>query len=293
MIYGVDVSGWQNAEFPLTIDDKPVDFAIIKATQGLGFANPKWREQTEWARKNGLSVGFYHFVDAGSITKQADFFLATLGALRPGDHLWFDWENADVTDIQKDEWIRYVQAARPGHKVGLYCNRHFWLNRDVTEFAGDALWIADWTGFGTPPEIQAAWRVHQYSTAHSLDRNVADFESRAAMKEWAGLVEPVDGDLGGLMEAVGLLVDAVGRQTDVLRIQQESLVRVESEIAILRGDSNGHAASLATLKGSLDGGLTGLGLTLQELVAATKKVQAGQAALPKKVADEINKRLAQ
>jgi GH25 family lysozyme M1 (1,4-beta-N-acetylmuramidase) len=67
--------------------------------------------------------------------------------------------------------------------VILYANRNCWLNVDTTSYAGDGLWIADYVSAGKP-RIQAKWRFHQY-TDDPVDTNVADFSSRAALKEWA------------------------------------------------------------------------------------------------------------
>lgn len=262
MIYGVDVSSYQPEEFPLTTPDgHPVDFVIIKATQGLGYVNPKLQAQLNWARKNGLSVGFYHFGDAGDIDKQAGFFHATIGPrLRPGDHLWFDWEKRDIASIQKDAWIHRIQANFPGHRVGLYCNRDFWLNVDESSFAGDALWIAHWTEAGAP-RIDAPWVIHQYSTTGAIDSDFADFASRAEMKAWAG--EPVgpDDDLAGVMDALDVIAQGIVNLG-------ERMTRMESND-------------------------TEMSAILLELKAAVGKIQTGQNALPKKVADEINKRLAE
>lgn len=267
MIYGLDVSSYQPEEFPLTTPDgKPVDFVIIKATQGLGYTNPKLQGQLDWARKNGLSVGFYHFGDAGSVDKQAEFFLASVRPrLRLGDHLWFDWEKEDITCADKDEWIRRVMDAQPEHKVGLYCNRDFWLNHDTTSFDGDALWIADWTGAGTPPRIEAPWRIHQYETTRSIDENVADFESRAAMKAWAGEPVPPGGD-----------------NADVLA----ALVQVVESLAL---GFNAVQRTLATIQEDLEARADDTAAVRAAQVQLAKRVTE----LPKKVADEINKRLAE
>lgn len=253
MIYGVDVSSYQPEQFPLSLPGtgEPVDFAIIKVTQGVHYVNPKWQAQADWARANGLSVGFYHFADDTDYEDQVEAFLAVV-RLRPGDHLWFDWESTHVTNQEKDAWIKTVQQYRPEHKVGLYCNRDFWLNRDESSFAGDALWIADWTEPGTPPRIQAPWRIHQYASTASLDRNVADFPDRAAMKAWAG--EPVPSDLSDVLATLDVLVAAIGSLKDKVDAQ---------------------------------------GVELAALKQAVGKVQSTAISLPKKVADEINKRLAE
>jgi len=192
MIYGVDVSAYQPINFPLVTpsDNHPVDFAIIKITEGMSTTagqgyNTKWVSQRQWARDHGLVVGFYHFARPGDMVSQADHFLSQIN-LAPGDVLAFDWEDTGVTNAQKDAWISYVQGRAPGHKVILYCNKDFWLNRDRTSFAGDGLWIA--TG-GIPagsPGIKSPWLVHQYSTSGNLDHDVAQFAGRADMLTWAG-----------------------------------------------------------------------------------------------------------
>lgn len=272
MIIGVDVSSYQPEEFPLvTPGGTPVDFVIIKATQGLGYTNPKLQAQLDWARKNGLSVGFYHFGDAGDIEKQADFFHAAIGPrLRPGDHLWFDWEKRDITSEQKDQWIRRMQADFPGYRVGLYCNREFWLNMDVSDFAGDALWIADWSAPVGAPRIEAAWRIHQYETTRSIDENVADFESRAEMKRWAGY--PFTADLEGVMAALNTIADA-------MLYQRERLDQILEEQRVL-------AAKVADIP------VVEAYAEIQRIHSITASLKTAQASLPKKVADEVSKRLA-
>lgn len=187
MIYGTDVSGYQPINFLLELpgtSTRKVDFAIIKITEGTGYVNPRWTAQRQWARDHGLSVGFYHFARPGDQMAQADYFLNQV-ALQPGDHLWYDWEDAGISSAQKDRWIKYVQAQRPGHRVGLYCNTSFWKNRDTSSFAGDGLWIA--TG-GIPqgqPPIEAPWLIHQFSTEGGYDHDLAQFGSRADMIAWA------------------------------------------------------------------------------------------------------------
>jgi hypothetical protein len=192
MIQGYDVAGYQAAEFPLTdtVNGRPVDFAIIKVTEGTGFTNTRWTQQRQWARDHGLSVGFYHFLHKGDTVRQADFFLSRM-ALAPGEHLWCDWETnpADGThppESEKNQWITYVQQQRPGHRVGLYCNTSFWKTLDTSGFAGDGLWIATGGYAAGSPPVSAPWIIHQYSTADGIDHDVAQFSSRAAMTAWAG-----------------------------------------------------------------------------------------------------------
>jgi len=192
VIYGVDVSSYQPEQFPLNLpsNGKPVDFVIIKATEGTGYVNPKLDAQLRWARDHGLSVGFYHFARPGGQLPAADHFLAEIGSiLQPGDHLWLDWEDAGVTNADKDWWLWYVKQQTGGlHRVGLYCNFHFWKNLDTTDNAGDALWIAQYGVGPGDPSIEHPWTIHQYTDSDGIDQNAAGFASRDAMKLWANPV---------------------------------------------------------------------------------------------------------
>ncbi|MEU4658612.1 glycoside hydrolase family 25 protein [Streptomyces sp. NPDC023723] len=182
MLRGIDVSAYQSD----TYDTDGLSFVFIKATEGRSYTNPKLSAQTKRGRDAGLVVGFYHFLWPGNLTAQAEHFVAKAPD-RAGDILAVDWESTGdgnhASNAEKDRFIKKVKELRPDHRVMLYCNRNFWLTVDTTSYAGDGLWIADYVSAGKP-RIKAKWRIHQY-TAEPLDKNVADFESKAALKKWA------------------------------------------------------------------------------------------------------------
>ncbi|PNV32620.1 muramidase [Streptomyces sp. DH-12] len=182
MLRGIDVSAYQSSSY----DTDGLSFVFIKATEGRSYTNPRLSAQTERAREAGLVVGFYHFLWPGNLTAQAEYFVRKAPE-RQGDVLAVDWETTGegthASNAEKDRFIRKVKELRPDNRVILYCNRNFWLNVDTTSHAGDGLWIADYVTAGKP-RIQAEWRFHQY-TDDPLDKNVADFPSRPALKEWA------------------------------------------------------------------------------------------------------------
>lgn len=180
MIKGIDVSSYQPEDY----STKGMDFVFIKITEGSSYTNPKWVAQRKTARDAGLVTGFYHFASPSDMTKQADYFLSKIN-LADGDMLVLDWEDAGVSNSEKDSWIKYVQKQRPKHKVLLYCNTTFWLNHDTTSFAGDGLWIAHYNGKPGDPGIKHPWLFHQY-TDSPIDTNLGKFDSRSALREWAG-----------------------------------------------------------------------------------------------------------
>ncbi|MFF9201429.1 glycoside hydrolase family 25 protein [Streptomyces sp. NPDC014986] len=182
MLRGIDVSSYQSSAY----DTDGCSFVFIKATEGRSYVNPKLGAQTKTARDAGLTVGFYHFLWPGNLTAQAEYFVSRAPERR-GDILAVDWETTGdgtrASNAEKDRFIRKVKQLRPDNRVVLYCNRDFWLTVDTTSYAGDGLWIADYVTAGRP-RIKATWRFHQY-TDDPLDKNVADFPSRSALREWA------------------------------------------------------------------------------------------------------------
>ncbi|MGW2030976.1 MULTISPECIES: glycoside hydrolase family 25 protein [Streptomyces] len=182
MLHGIDVSAYQSSSYATS----GLSFVFIKATEGRSYVNPRLAAQAGHGRDAGLVVGFYHFLWPGNLTAQAEYFLSHAPDRR-GDLLAVDWETTGdgthASNAEKDRFIRKLKELRPDNRVVLYCNRHFWLNVDTTSYAGDGLWIADYVTAGKP-RIEARWRFHQY-TSEPHDKDVADFASKAALKEWA------------------------------------------------------------------------------------------------------------
>ncbi|MET8948704.1 glycoside hydrolase family 25 protein [Streptomyces sp. NPDC004542] len=182
MVHGIDVSAFQSSSY----GTDGLSFVFIKATEGRSYVNPRLSAQTKTARDAGLVVGFYHFLWPGNLTAQAEYFLQHAPE-KAGDILAVDWETTGegthASNAEKDRFIRKLKELRPHNRVVLYANRDFWLNVDTTSYAGDGLWIADYVTAGKP-RITAKWRFHQYSS-EPHDKDVADFASTAALREWA------------------------------------------------------------------------------------------------------------
>lgn len=191
MIYGLDVAAFQSSTVPSStpFDNKPVTFCFIKATQGTSYINPRMAAQAASARAKGQIVGFYHFLEKGNATAQAEYFVEHAASVE-GDLLAIDWETNPATstypsNADKDQAIRAVQTLRPGHRVLLYCNTSFWKGIDTTAFAGDGLWIATAGYAAGKPPITSGFVIHQYSTAGDYDHDVAMFASQDEMRAWA------------------------------------------------------------------------------------------------------------
>lgn len=300
MIYGQDWSSYQSA----TPSTTGLSFAFVKATEGLGYVNPKAPAQIAHARAAGLTVGWYHYPHiANSASAEADYFLAH-AAIHPGDLIALDWEwygqtvTADQARAYKAAWLSRARLKMTGHRVGLYVDRSNWTTVDRDSDCGDFLWIADVTTAGKP-RVQHAWTFHQYSTAGGVDHDAGNFPTAAALKAWATgktttPATPPKGDdvltaadVKTALTTDGILnapKDAADYKTNPKWTQQS---HIEATTTASRAAATNTTAILAQLKtvaaqqGAMAAAITALakdgGLTAEQITAAA---QAGaQAAL--------------
>lgn len=120
----VDVSVYQgDIDWPLV----PVP-AIIKATEGQSFTDPRFSQNRAGARATGKCMGWYHFLASTSAgDAQANHFLDTVQPL-PDELLCLDWETDSIgvrpDPNQASDWIHTVRARGYGN-IRLYGNE--WL----------------------------------------------------------------------------------------------------------------------------------------------------------------------
>ena len=72
MLKGIDVSNWQDG---LSLFDVNVDFAIMKATEGVWFVDSCCDEWVQQAKQKGIKWGFYHYANDNDPEDEADFFI--------------------------------------------------------------------------------------------------------------------------------------------------------------------------------------------------------------------------
>jgi len=137
---GIDLSHWNK----ITSYDLPVDFVILKATQGNGYVDPTYHERVEEFRKRGFQVGHYAFADG---TKhEAEHFLKTVD-YKKGDIVALDYEIhlANPVDWCLD-WLIKVEKEL-GTKALIYLNVSTVDSYNWTPVInkGYGLWLADYS----------------------------------------------------------------------------------------------------------------------------------------------------
>jgi lysozyme len=138
-----------------------LEAVIIKATQGVNFVDPQFRNHLAGAQAAGLMIGAYHFGTASDAVGQADDFLK---AVNPGPDtlLALDYEE-NPSGTQMTIPIAEKFVARVHEKTGrfpvFYCGHLFkeqMGNAKHPLFAQCPLWLAAYVR-DPAPFVQKTW----------------------------------------------------------------------------------------------------------------------------------------
>lgn len=146
MLNGIDISHYQ----PLTVSrDCPYDFAIIKATEGIGHTDVACDGHYQTAKRRGKLRGVYHFAredknpgTTGARKEAAYFAKETLGYQKDGDCLFIlDHECKNMTATWALEFAREFQRLT-GSKIVLYGSRAQICKTSFKVMTDYPLWVA-------------------------------------------------------------------------------------------------------------------------------------------------------
>lgn len=149
MIEGIDVSNWQgNINFGSVSNTK--DFVIIKATEGVGYRDPRFTEYRDELRHLDLLRGYYHFARPdlnNSPEEEADWFLSVVSPLQKGESLYLDFEVHAANPVSWcKSFLDRISERLEGYKPLIYLNKYTVQNYDWSPVAdkGYGLWLALW-----------------------------------------------------------------------------------------------------------------------------------------------------
>ncbi|MGC4945161.1 GH25 family lysozyme [Streptomyces sp. DT224] len=179
---GIDVSSWQGGINWNSVRGAGIEFAWMKATEGLTYKDPTFSANYLGAYNAGVIRGAYHYArpDVSGGAAQADFFASNGGAWSrdnltlPGvldiEGTCYGYSQASMQQWILDFYNRY--KARTGRDVVIYTSPSWW-NTCTGGWSGmsarSPLWVAHWTT-GTPsiPSGFPYYTVWQYSSTGSV-----------------------------------------------------------------------------------------------------------------------------
>lgn len=196
---GIDISNWQAG---LSLYDCDIDFAIMKATEGLNFVDQYCDDWVQQCKNKDICWGFYHYANANDPIDEANFFVnETSNYFHDGLPI------LDIEDSSIEDWGWFADAfAKQVHELTgvwpiIYCSASQlprFADYDVWRNCG--LWVAgypypatDWVD-GEPPYDLWPWNcvcMWQFTSSlqmcgFSLDGDIAYLTT----DEWLKYVNP-------------------------------------------------------------------------------------------------------
>lgn len=174
---GIDVSKWQAGIDWAAVKNSGISFAIARASYGTSpdeYFDANWSEM----KSVGLVRGAYqYFLPDEDAIAQADFMIAAMGDLGPGDlPPVIDVESAfgqsaATIESKVGQWLAHVEAAT-GRKPMIYTGKYFWQDYvgGSDAFVDYPLWIPNYS-FDCPNLPNGSWpdwAMFQYTDSGSV-----------------------------------------------------------------------------------------------------------------------------
>lgn len=209
-LYGIDISSWQSN---LDLSQITFDFAIVKATEGIDYINPCYREHAQKVLNKGKKLGLYHFANNSQYTarQEAEHFINKCRDYIGKAVLVLDWEEATHDVAWALEWLQVVEQAT-GVKPLIYMSESVVNAYDWSSVAnaGYGLWVAkymdyeldynyDMTNAGAEPKVNywSFYAMWQFTSSGRLDGYSGDLDCNvfygdlAAWDKYAGVTDNV------------------------------------------------------------------------------------------------------
>jgi lysozyme len=177
-IHGIDVSkyqgviNWKSVK-KMKVQDVSIDFAFIKATQGLRTIDLKYYQNMLRARQANVPVGSYHFfLTYRDATDQAKLF-CSMASIKKGDlPPVIDVEEAKGQTDEKirrgvQTWLDYVENTFDVRPI-IYTNAGFYERYLAGHFDDYTLWVAHYKT-GKKPNVSREWAFWQHSEEANIN----------------------------------------------------------------------------------------------------------------------------
>jgi lysozyme len=192
-IYGIDISHYQGDEIDLITRSKnndSIQFIICKATEGITYTDPDFKNNWNMISENGFIKGAYHFyISRDNPEDQAANFLNAIKDLKKTDITPIvDFEEGSIdtsqsiSDIQNN-LLRFLSIieTKTNRKPMIYTDDttgNTYLT--LPEFSNYPLWIANYTTLDAPnlPTVweEKVWDFWQKSDDYDINNIENDFD---------------------------------------------------------------------------------------------------------------------
>lgn len=175
MLYGIDISNWQNG---LQLSTSDADLYVMKATEGTSYVDRCCDPWVQWCIDNGKPWGFYHFMRNNGGVAEAEFFYRNTRNYFTHGVPILDFEDSSLSTEDGEAFIWRIHELTNVWPL-LYCNSDFINNRGY--FANSwvknkcGLWLAGypsrrtgWPSDATCPYAHDGWTLAMWQFTSSL-----------------------------------------------------------------------------------------------------------------------------
>ena len=199
MLNGIDIARYQKG---IDLSVVPCDFVIVKATQGISYVSPTFREQIGQANLNGKLLGVYHYAGGGGAVPEAKHFIKTVREYIGNAILVLDWEGEQNPNFGNPNYAKEFLATvkrETGITPFIYMSKSVCRQYASAWDASYPLWCAQYknqqpTGYQDNPWTDnkgfGAWKdcvILQYSSKGRLfgyDKNLDLDKAYIDREQW-------------------------------------------------------------------------------------------------------------
>lgn len=175
----IDVSHWQGdwpgPDTPFeAMNNNGIVGVVLKATEGVAYVDPTYRERYDACYDNSVAVSSYHFLRHGSIDSQMQLFLDTVDPVQ-GERMVLDWEDPGVTLDELKQAAEYLLNDNRNLQVTVYASSSF-LTENVPDEPDEvliqtSLWVARYSDQEPywPTQVWPTWSLWQCTDKFTLE----------------------------------------------------------------------------------------------------------------------------
>lgn len=169
-LHGIDVSRYQShinwSKVSSSTDNKSIQFAFIKATEGTSLGDPHFASNWKKANEKDITVGAYmYFHPNKSGQSQANNFIKKVALVKGHFAPVVDIETTDSVDVytlrSRLQTCLNTLEKKYGVKPIIYTSSGFYKSYLGSKFDKYPLWVAQYKS--TTPNVKRKWHIWQHT----------------------------------------------------------------------------------------------------------------------------------
>lgn len=172
---GIDIASYQSG---IDISALPIDFVIVKATQGNSYTNPDFTRAADQTLSSGKKLGIYHYIGGQGSASEMKFFVSKFNAYKGKAVPCLDWESIQNSEWQNENYLEQCIKefiSLTGIPPIVYASQSV-FPWNVCSRNNCGTWVAQYASNNTTGLQASPWKegeynctIRQYTSALRLD----------------------------------------------------------------------------------------------------------------------------